>query len=261
MVQTIESSYQPIDDSLKGRVALVTGGSRGIGRATCYALAQKGAAVAVHYSSSATEVAIVAEQVRNMGVKAITVQGDLGDASTAERIINETVAALGSIDILVSNAAVMTDNLAEQMPDDEWNRVIDVNLSSVFRCARASIPHMKARSWGRIINITSQSAYRGSRYHAHYTAAKSGLIGLTFSLARELAGDQITANIVSPGRIATDMLLDRADGRMEEWMSQIPLKRLGDAAEVASAITFLASDGARYITGSTIHVNGGAVMS
>jgi 3-oxoacyl-[acyl-carrier protein] reductase len=141
-----------------------------------------------------------------------------------------------------------------------WEQAITLHLSSVFRCTRACIPSMKARMWGRIINVSSQVVYTGSANHAHYAAAKSGLLGLTFSLAKELGTSGITANLVAPGRIITDLLTERMAGREEEWLNQTPLRRFGQPEEVAEPIAFLASDAASYITGATIHVNGGLVM-
>jgi 3-oxoacyl-[acyl-carrier protein] reductase len=248
------------NDTLAGRVALVTGGSRGIGRAACLALAAKGAAVAVHYRGHAEGAYEVAAQIIHSGGKAIVLQGDMADAAVPAALVKETAASFGPVDILVNNAGEMTDAAVVDMSDEVWERSITVNLTSVFRCSRAAIPAMKERKWGRIINISSQVVYTGSNKHAHYTAAKAGLLGLTFSLAKELGTFGITANIVAPGRILTDMLTVRMSGREEEWMKQTPMKRFGTAEEVASAIAYLASESAGYITGATIHVNGGLVM-
>lgn len=246
--------------SLSGKTALVTGGSRGIGRAICITLAERGAAVAVNYRSSREEAESVVAEIVRQGGKAVAIAADLAQPDTARTLVNTTRHELGAVDILVNNAGAMTDVDVANMPDDDWDLVLATNLGGAFRCARASIPPMKQQGWGRIINITSQAAYTGSRYHAHYAASKAGLRGLTFSLAKELATAGITVNLVAPGRITTEMLLSRSEGRMEEWLKQIPLDRLGSPEEVATAAAFLASEDARYITGATLHVNGGMVM-
>ncbi len=242
---------------LGGKVALVTGGSRGIGAATCLMLAQHGAAVAVHYRSSTEQAEAVVNQIRDAGGEAMAVQAELTEPDAAADVVRMAVAQLGRVDILVNNAGAMTDATVEAMPDEMWEHSLNLNLSAAFRCVRACIPHMQQREWGRIVSITSQAAYRGSRKHAHYAAAKAGLSGLTASLALELA-PHITVNLVAPGRIATDMLADTS--RLAEWMKQTPLKRLGTAEEVAGPVVFLASDAASYITGATLHVNGGLYM-
>jgi 3-oxoacyl-[acyl-carrier protein] reductase len=247
-------------DSLTGRIALVTGGSRGIGRATCIALAARGADIAVHYKAQSNAADEVVTRITEAGGIARAIQADLADAGSTAALIDQAIAHFGQIDILVNNAGEMTDALVTDMTDEVWERSLTVNLTAAFRCARACIPGMKQRKWGRIINVSSQAAYTGSANHAQYAAAKSGLLGFTFSLAKELGMSGITANVVSPGRITTDMLLERMAGREEEWLKQTPARRIGEPEEVASAIAFLASDGATYITGANLHVNGGLVM-
>ena len=249
-----------MSEGLAGRVTLVTGGSRGIGRATCVALAARGAIVAVHYRSQQAAADEVVEQIVQMGGKAVAFAADLGDSAETSHLIEQVIAGMGKIDILVNNAGEMTDAAVADMSDEMWERTLAVNLTSAFRCVRACIPGMKARQWGRIINVTSQAAFTGSANHAHYAASKSGLLGLTFSLAKELGTAGITVNLVAPGRITTDMLLERMTGREDEWLKQTPLRRIGDPEEVAAAIAFLASDAASYITGANLHVNGGLVM-
>jgi 3-oxoacyl-[acyl-carrier protein] reductase len=256
----VDSPSPIISERLDGRTALVTGGSRGIGKAICLALAARGASVAVHYREQAQAAETVVEQIQSAGGKAIALQADMADAQAIARLVNEAAAQLGAVDILVNNAGEMTDSSVADMPDEMWEQTIAVNLTAVFRCARACIPSMKQRRWGRIINLSSQAAYTGSANHAHYAAAKSGLLGFSFSLAKELGAFGITVNVVSPGRITTDMLMVRASGREQEWMQQTPLRRLGEPEEVASAVAFLASDAARYITGANLHVNGGLTM-
>jgi 3-oxoacyl-[acyl-carrier protein] reductase len=250
-----------LDINLSGRVALVTGGSRGIGRATCSALAAQGAAIAVHYREQAEAAAAVVAEIEAAGGRAVAIAGDLGQPEVAAQLVTDTLAAFGRLDILVNNAAIFTDGRVAEMSDALWDETINLNLSAVFRTIRAALPHLTAHGWGRIINLTSQGAYTGSSLHAHYTAAKAALSGLTYSLAKELGKSGVTVNLVAPGRIETDMLMNRGDLRLDDWLKQTPMGRLGQAEEVAAAIVFLASPAASYITGATLHVNGGMLMS
>lgn len=256
-----EQNYYLLDDSLAGKIALVTGGSRGIGRAICIALAAKGAQVAVHYRSTPDAADEVVRVIEGLGGEAFFLQADLAETEAGNALVEQVNQRVGGVDILVNNAGEMTDYSVEEMSDDAWERTINVNLNSAFRCSRAVIPHMKEQNWGRIINVTSQAAQTGSRNHAHYAASKSGLAGLTYSLAKELAPHNITVNQVAPGRIKTEMVMSRIEGREAEWMKQTPLGRLGDPEEVAAPVAFLASEAARYITGATLHINGGQLMS
>jgi len=249
-----------VDLNLAGHAAVVTGGSRGIGRATCLTLAAHGASVAVHYSTSEAQAAEVVEEIRRGGGQAVAVRGDLRDADVPGRVIAEAAAALGPIEILVNNAGQMTDVAVEAMPDEVWDAALSLHLTATFRCCRAAIPMMKARRWGRIVNVSTQALYTGSKNHAHYAAAKAGLLGFTFSLAKEVGENGITVNLVAPGRIRTGMLMERSSGREAEWMQQTPMRRFGEPEEIAGAIVFLASPAAGYITGATLHVNGGLVM-
>ncbi len=249
-----------VDLDLTGRVAVVTGGSRGIGRAAGLALAAHGAKVAVHYCSHQAQAAEVVREICAAGGEALAVQADLRDGDAAARVISSAADALGPIDILVNNAGEMTDGPVETMTDEVWDRALSSNLTAAFRTARACIPMMRSRKWGRIINVSSQAVYTGSKNHAHYVAAKAGLLGLTFSLAKEVGEAGITVNLVAPGRIMTDLLLERSAGREAEWMSQTPLRRFGAPEEIAASIVFLASNAAAYVTGATLHVNGGLVM-
>jgi len=248
------------DTQLAARVALITGGSRGIGRAACLTLASHGVAIAVHYRSRAEAADQVVSGIRDAGGEAIALGADLADRDAADDLVRRVAQDLGPVDILVNNAGEMTDGSVAEMSDEVWERSLAVNLSAAFRCSRACLPSMKKKGWGRIINVTSQAVYTGSANHAHYAAAKSGLHGFTFSLAKEVGPSGITVNLVAPGRIRTDMLLERSAGREEEWLRQTPLRRLGEAQEVAGPIAFLASEAASYITGATLHVNGGLVM-
>jgi 3-oxoacyl-[acyl-carrier protein] reductase len=247
--------------TLSGKVALVTGGSRGIGRATCLALAAQGAAVAVHYHAQAEAANAVVTQIREMGGMATAIQADLAEPQAPESLIKQIVDQFNQVDILVNNAGEMSRAAVSDLPDEMWNRTLAVNLTAVFRCTRACVPLMIARKWGRIINVSSQAAHTGSANHAHYAASKAGLAGFSYSLTKELGPHGITVNMVAPGRIITDLIAGNIKAREQEWLKQTPLGRLGQPEEVAAAIVFLASEGASYITGSTIHVNGGLVMS
>jgi 3-oxoacyl-[acyl-carrier protein] reductase len=242
------------------KVALVTGASRGIGRAIALSLASDGLAVAVHYDKSADSAAKVVSEITESGGTAIAFQGNLASPDVPADLVARVKSQLGSIDILVNNAAVMTDGSIAEMSDEMWDETIAVNLSAVFKLTRACIPAMVENKWGRIISISSQVAQTGSANHAHYSATKASLLGFTYSAAKELGASGITANVVLPGRIETDMISVRSIGRMDEWMSQTPLGRLGKPEEVAGVVKFLASVDSSYITGAGINVNGGLVM-
>ncbi|MFB3778094.1 MAG: SDR family NAD(P)-dependent oxidoreductase [Bryobacteraceae bacterium] len=245
---------------LTGRAALVTGGSRGIGRATCLALAAHGARVAVHFRAESARADEVVDEIHAQGGEAVALQADLRDAAAAPGLAAAAAGALGPIDILVNNAGEMVSGSVEELTDRTWEDSLSLNLSAAFRMARACIPAMKARNWGRIIGLSTQAVYTGSRNYSAYAAAKAGLRGLTFSLVKEVGENGITVNLVAPGRIATDLIMRSSAGRMPEWMAQTPVRRLGQPEEVAAAIVFLASEAASYITGATLHVNGGLVM-
>jgi 3-oxoacyl-[acyl-carrier protein] reductase len=243
-----------------GRIALVTGGSRGIGRAICMKLAANGARVVVHYNRRAVEAEEVCTAIAGIGGKAIALSAALDTESACQSLLRTATAELGSIDILINNAGVFTGAPIQELDAALWDETLAVNLSAAFHCARACVPSMRAKGWGRIISVSSQAAFTGSSEHAHYSASKAGLAGLSFSLARELGPHGITVNLVSPGRIETEMLADQIENRREQWLAQTPLGRLGKPEEVAAAVAFLASDEAAYITGANLHVNGGLVM-
>jgi 3-oxoacyl-[acyl-carrier protein] reductase len=245
---------------LTGRVALVTGGSRGIGRAICIKLAKNGARVVVHYNNRAADADNVCAAIADLGGEAIALGAALGTEAACQSLVRIAADELGPISILVNNAAVFTGAAIDQLDSALWGETVAVNLSAPFHCARACVPAMRAAGWGRIISISSQAAFTGSRDHAHYAATKAGLVGLSFSLARELGQGGITVNLVSPGRVETEMLANLVEKRREEWLAATPLGRLGTPDEVAAAVAFLASDEAAYITGANLHVNGGLVM-
>jgi 3-oxoacyl-[acyl-carrier protein] reductase len=246
---------------LSGRVALVTGGSRGIGRATCLMLAEAGAKVVVHYRSKADAANEVVAQIEAAGGSAIAVGADMSDPEAPGKLVTQALDHYEKVDILVNNAGEMVSGAVIDLADELWVKTLNVNLTAVFRCTQACLPAMRANQWGRIINVTSQSAWSGSANNAHYAASKSGLQGFTYSLVKEEGQNGITVNLVAPGRIVTDLIKASIPKREEEWLKQTPMRRLGQPDEVAAAIVFLASDAASYITGTTIHVNGGLVMS
>ncbi|MFK4301403.1 3-oxoacyl-[acyl-carrier protein] reductase [Paenibacillus sp. RC254] len=245
---------------LSGKTALVTGASRGIGRSIALALAEAGANVAVNYAGSEAAAAEVAEQIRAKGVEAITVQANVGRADEADRLIKDVIGAWGKIDILVNNAGITRDNLIMRMKEEEFDQVIETNLKGVFNCLKAATrPMIKQRS-GRIINISSVVGVLGNAGQANYVAAKAGVIGLTKSSARELASRGITVNCVAPGFIDTEMTQVLADDLRDNMLSGIPLARLGRPEEIADVVLFLASDASSYMTGQTLHVDGGMYM-
>jgi NAD(P)-dependent dehydrogenase (short-subunit alcohol dehydrogenase family) len=242
------------------KVALVTGGATGIGAATVKALAEEKVTVALQYSSSQNEAKQIADQLNDKGFKVEIFQADLSQTGEAENLVAQVRQKLGDIDILINNAGVMSDASIIQMSDSLWDEAININLTAAFKLIRACAPSMVSKKWGRVINISSQVALTGSANHAHYATAKAGLLGLTYSAAKEYGASGVTVNAVLPGRIETKMIADRSIGRLDEWLSQTPLNRLGQPDEVASMINFLASEKASYVTGAAINVNGGLVM-
>ena len=242
------------------RVALVTGASRGIGQAIAEGLAQAGHRVVGTATTDDGAKAISAQAL----VKGLTIHGErlqVNEPGAIEAIVAKVSADHGSLDILVNNAGITRDNLAMRMKDEEWDAVIETNLSSVFRLCRAVLrPMMKAR-WGRIINITSVVGEIGNAGQANYAAAKAGVAGMTRALAREVGSRGITVNAVAPGFIDTDMTRGLSPEQVAALTAQIPLQRLGNVVDISSSVVFLASEGAGYITGETLSVNGGMAMS
>ncbi|RJX40834.1 3-oxoacyl-[acyl-carrier-protein] reductase [Paenibacillus pinisoli] len=246
--------------SLEGKKALVTGASRGIGRAIAVALAEAGADVAINYSGSEAAAAETAAAVEALGRRAIIVKANVGKADEFDAMVKEVIEQLGALDILVNNAGITRDNLIMRMKEEEFDQVIETNLKGVFNGIKAvTRPMMKQRS-GRIINISSVVGVLGNPGQANYVAAKAGVIGLTKASARELASRGITVNCVAPGFIQTDMTDKLPEDMKESLSAGIPLARLGDAADIANAVRFLASDAAAYMTGQTVHVDGGMYM-
>lgn len=245
---------------LEGKVALVTGASRGIGRATALALAKAGADVVVNYAGSTEKANEVVEEIKSLGREAISYQCNVSDSDAVQTMVKDTIAKFGKLDILVNNAGITRDNLLMRMKENEWDDVIDTNLKGVFLCTKAVTRQMMKQRSGRIINLASIVGVIGNPGQANYVAAKAGVIGLTKSTARELASRGITVNAVAPGFITTDMTDQLTDEQKEAMLQQIPLAAFGQASDIASTVLFLASDDANYITGQTIHVDGGMVM-
>jgi len=245
---------------LTGKVALVTGGSRGIGRAIVLRLAAQGADVAFSFKGNAAAAGETATAVEALGRRALSVQADVADVAAAETVVKATIEALGKVDILVNNAGITRDDLIMRMSEDAWRDVLETNLFGAFWMIKAvTRPMLKARG-GRIINMTSVSGQAGQTGQANYSAAKAGLIGLTKATARELASRSITVNAVAPGFVLTELTQDLPDALKDEITTRTPLGRFGTTEEIANAVAFLASDEAAYITGQVLAVDGGLVM-
>lgn len=245
---------------MNSKIALVTGASRGIGAATALKLAQQGCDVAVNYLTRAEAARAVVQQIESLGRKAIAVQADVCDYAQVQTMIATTVRELGGLHILVNNAGYSSHGGLEQLALDEWAHMLAVTLNGAFYCAKLAVPYMRQAGWGRIINLSSLRALTGSAHSPHYATAKAGLIGLTKSLALELAPYNITVNAVAPGYTNTEMNKKSLAEKGEQIRASIPLKRIARPEEIASVIAFLCSDDAPYITGETISVNGGIYM-
>ncbi len=245
--------------TLQGKVAVVTGGSRGIGRAVACALVREGAAVTL---CARDRVALekAAAELEASGAQVLAVQADVAQAPQVEQMVKACLERFGSVNILVNNAGITRDNLLLRMKDEEWEAVLSTNLKGVFHCTRAALRPMLKQRGGRIINLTSVVGVMGNAGQANYVAAKAGIIGLTKATAKEVASRGITVNAVAPGFIETDMTHALDPGRQEEIRSRIPLGRFGMPEEVGELVAFLASDRAAYITGQVIHINGGLWM-
>ena len=245
---------------LANKTALVTGASRGIGRATAIELAKAGAKVAVNYAGNRAAAEEVVALIEAAGGQAFMVQADVGDSVAVDAMVKSVVERFGSIDILVNNAGITRDNLIMRMKEEDWDAVIHTNLKGIFNCTKLVSKLMMKQRYGRIVNLTSVVGVMGNAGQSNYAAAKAGVIGFTKSMAKELASRNINVNAVAPGYISTDMTADLPEQAKTDLQSQIPLQRLGNPADVASAVLFLVSPGADYITGQTLHVDGGLVM-
>ena len=246
--------------SLQGKVAVVTGGSRGIGRAVSLLLAANGADVAVNYAGNQKAAEEVCTAISAMNRKAFSYKADVSDSVEVKEMFDSILKDFGRVDILVNNAGITRDNLLALMKEDEWNAVINANLTGMFNCTKAIVKMMMKQRSGRIINMTSVVGVNGNAGQANYAAAKGGVIAFTKSVAKELASRNVTANVIAPGFIDTDMTAELSEKVKEEMLKNIPLGTLGQADDVAKAVLFFASDNAKYITGQTLHVDGGMVM-
>ncbi|HTE18963.1 MAG TPA: 3-oxoacyl-[acyl-carrier-protein] reductase [Armatimonadota bacterium] len=244
---------------LAGKVALVTGGGRGIGRGVALALARAGADVVVGVSRDVAAAEAVAEEVRGLGRRALARQADVSNGEQAEELVAAAVSELGRIDILVNNAGITRDGLLMRMPEADWDAVLDVNLKGTFHCTKAALKRMVRQRSGRIVNVTSVMGVTGNAGQANYAASKAGIIGLTKSTAKEVGSRGITCNAVAPGWIRTAMTEGLPEEVAGQVLKQIPLGRLGEPKDVAGLVVFLCSDSASYITGQVVVVDGGLI--
>lgn len=245
---------------LSDRVALVTGSSRGIGRAIALELASLGAKVVVNYHTQEAAARQVVEEIESRGGQAVAVQGDVKDPEQAQNLVEVALETFGRLDILVNNAGIHKDNLLMRMPESDWDLVIDTNLKGTYNCTKAALRPMLKQRHGRIINITSVSGLVGQFGQANYSAAKAGLIGFTKAVAKEVGSRMITVNAIAPGYVPTDQTADLPPELVEVFLKLTPLGRPGSAEEIAHAVAFLASDEASYITGQVLAVDGGISM-
>ncbi|MDF1577587.1 MAG: 3-oxoacyl-[acyl-carrier-protein] reductase [Desulfobulbales bacterium] len=245
---------------LEGKTALVTGGSRGIGRAIALRLAGMGARVAINYVSKPDAAQAVVDAIGAAGGEGALYKFDVADSAAVNDGITKIIEDFGRLDILVNNAGITRDGLLMKMKEESWDQVLDTNLKGAFNCIKAVNRPMMKQRWGRIVNISSVIGFLGNAGQANYAAAKAGLTGLTRSVARELASRNITVNGVAPGYIDTDMTRDLAEEVKEKVLAEIPMRAMGSVEDVAGAVAYLVSEDARYVTGQFIHVNGGMFM-
>ena len=245
---------------LEGKVAVVTGGSRGIGRAICLRLASMGATVYINYVSRPDAAEETLKLIEEIGGKGAIIQFDVASGDQVQEAFKQVIADAGSIDILVNNAGITRDGLMARMKESDWEEVLATNLKGAFLCAKAVLKPMMKKKWGRIVNITSVVGFSGNAGQVNYASAKAGLVGFTKSMAREVASRNITVNAVAPGYIVTEMTGAMSEDAQAKMLSEIPMAALGTPEDVAGAVAYLASEDGRYVTGQTLHVNGGMYM-
>jgi 3-oxoacyl-[acyl-carrier protein] reductase len=249
--------------TLKNKVSIITGGSRGIGAATALMLAKAGSDIAINYVENGTRAASVVEGVQREGRRIITHQGNVGKSTVARDFVETVIAEYGRIDIVVNNAGIWTHGEIGATTEEVWDETLDINLKGVFNVCNVVVPYLKKNGGGRIINISSTAGQRGEAFHAHYAASKGGILAFTKSLSAELAPFKILVNSVAPGWVDTEMNEEvfSDPAFREQVINAIPLKKIATAEDVAGAVVFLASDLANHITGATINVNGGSVLN
>jgi len=246
--------------TLGGKIAVVTGGSRGIGKAICLHLARMGATVVVNYVSRPDAAEATVASIKEAGGNAAAYQFNVADTEQVQAAFKKILADFGRIDILVNNAGITRDGLIAMMKEQAWDEVLDTNLKGAFNCIKAASRPMMKQRWGRIVSITSVIGFAGNAGQANYAAAKAGMVGLTRSVAKELASRGVTVNGVAPGYIDTDMTKELSEEVTEKIKAEIPMNSLGTVEDVAAAVAYLVSEDARYVTGQFIHVNGGMFM-
>lgn len=245
---------------LKGKTAVVTGGTRGIGKAIVLELARQGADVAFTYAKSAEQAIALEEEIKNCGSKAMAVQSDASDFNQSKQMIDSVIKNFGKVDVLVNNAGITRDKALMMMSEEDWRKVIDTNLNGVFNCTRAVIIPMMKQKGGTIVNMSSVSGVTGMAGQVNYASSKAGIIGFTKSLAKEVARYGITVNAVAPGFIETEMIKGLDKKYLDEMLKRVPLGRLGTVEEVAEVVSFFISDAAKYITGQVLNIDGGMAM-
>ena len=248
-------------NNIKNKNALITGASKGIGRAISIELAKQGVNVAINYNKSKKEAEEISNELMNAyNVKSIILKGDVSDKNDCSSIVEESINAFGNLDILVNNAGIIDDNLLIRMSDNAWDKVLRTNLDSIFYCTKPAIKSMLKNKWGRILNIGSVVGIRGNIGQANYSSSKAGMMGFTKSLAKEVATRNITVNTITPGYINTETVDSLTDKQKATIMTWIPLSRFGEVEDIAHMVAFLASDKAKYITGQAISIDGGMAI-